>query len=77
MSYNIEIIEKTGPFVQLEGSKLSIKNLFSHLLNELKGFKYKITVKVLLKKYNFNGEIEFKPVYLFWFSNKNSNKSHV
>ena len=49
MSYNIEIIEKTDPFVQLEGSKLSIKNLFSHLLNELKGFKYKITVKVLLK----------------------------
>ena len=35
--------------MQLETSKLSIKNLFSNLLNELKGFKYEITVEVLLK----------------------------
>ena len=35
--------------VQLESSKLSIKNLFSDLLNETNGFKYQITVKVLLK----------------------------
>ena len=33
------------------------------LLNETKGFKYQITVKVLLKKYKLNGEIEFTPVY--------------
>ena len=37
--------------------------MFSDLLNEAKGFKYQITVKVLLKKYNLNGEIEFAPVY--------------
>ena len=37
--------------------------MFSDLLNETKGFKYQITVKVLLKKYKFNGEIEFAPVY--------------
>ena len=42
---------------------MSIKNLFSDLLNETKGFKYQITVKVLLKKYKHNGEIEIKPVY--------------
>ena len=28
-----------------------------------KGFKYQITVKVLLKKYKRNIEIEFRPVY--------------
>ena len=49
MSYKVEIIEKKDPIVQLEASKLSIKNLLSDLLNELKGFKYKITVEDLLK----------------------------
>ena len=63
MSYKAEIIERKNPIVQLEASKLSIKNLFSDLLNETKGFKYQITVKVLLKKYKLNGEIEFAPVY--------------
>ena len=37
--------------------------MFKDLLNETKGFKYQITVKVLLKKYKSNGEIEFAPVY--------------
>ena len=37
--------------------------MFSDLLNETKGFKYQITVKILLKKYKPNGEIEFTPVY--------------
>ena len=63
MSYKVEIIEKKDPIVQLEASKSSIKDLFSDLLNETKGFKYQITVKVLLKKYKLNGEIEFPPVY--------------
>ena len=63
MSYKVEIIEKKDPIVQLEASKLSIKNLFSDLLNELKGFKYQITLDVLFKKYKLNGEIEFGPVY--------------
>ena len=39
MSYNIEIIERKDPIVQLEASKSSIKDLFSDLLNETKGFK--------------------------------------
>ena len=63
MSYKVEIIEEKDLIVQLEASKLSIKNLFNDLLNELKGFKYKITVEVLFKKYKLNGEIEFRPVY--------------
>ena len=49
--------------VQLEASKSSIKDLLNDLLNETKGFKYQITVKVLLKKYKPNEEIEFTPVY--------------
>ena len=48
MSYKVKIVEKKYPIVQLEASKLSIKNLFSYLLNETKGFKYQITVEVLL-----------------------------
>ena len=42
--------------------------MFSDLLNETKGFKYQITVKVLLKKYKLNGEIEFAPVYFNSFT---------
>ena len=62
MSYKVEIIERKDPIVQLEASKSSIKDLFSDLLNETKGFKYQITIKVLLKKYKHNREIEFAPV---------------
>ena len=63
MSHKVKIIDRRYPIVQLEASKSSIKDLFSDLLNETKGFKYQITVKVLLKKYKLNGEIEFAPVY--------------
>ena len=63
MSYKVVIIEKKDPIVQLEASNLSIKNLFNDLLNETKGFKYQITVEVLLKKYKPNKEIEFERVY--------------
>ena len=50
MSYMVEIVERKDPIVQLEASKSSIKDLFNDLLNETRGFKYQITVKVLLKK---------------------------
>ena len=40
MSYKVEIVERKDPIVELEASKLSIKYLFSNLLNERKGFKY-------------------------------------
>ena len=48
---------------QLEASKLNSKHLFSDLLDETKGFKNKITLKAILKKYKPNGEIEFRSVY--------------
>ena len=63
ISYKVEIVERKDLILQLEASKSSIKDLFSNLLNEIKGFKYQITVKVLLKKYKLNEEIEFAPVY--------------
>ena len=59
----VQIIEKKVLIGQIEASKLSIKDLFSDLLNETKGFKYQITLNVLLKKYFPDGEIEFAPVY--------------
>ena len=62
-SYKVEIVEKKDVILQLEASKSSIKDLFSDLLYETKGFKYQITVKVLLKIYKPNEEIEFTPVY--------------
>ena len=62
-SYKIELVERKDPNVQLEANKLTTKDLFSDLINEIKGFKYQITVKVLLKKYKSNGEIEFAPCY--------------
>ena len=48
MSYKVEIIEKKDPIKQLEASKSSIKDLFSDLLNETKGFNYQIMPKVML-----------------------------
>ena len=50
MSYKVEIVERKDSIVQLEVSKLSIKNLLTDLLNETKGFKYQITVEVFFKK---------------------------
>ena len=49
MSYKVEMVDKKDLIVQLEASKFRIKDLFNDLLNETKGFKYQITVKVLLK----------------------------
>ena len=55
ISYKVRLIEKKDPIKQLEASKSSIKDFFSVLLNETKGFKCQITLKVMLKKYKSNG----------------------
>ena len=49
---------KKDPINQLEASKSSIKDFFSDILNETKGFNYQMTLKVLLKKYKSDREIE-------------------
>ena len=61
ISYKVELVEKTDPIKQLEASKSSFKDLFNDILNETKGFKYQITLKVILTKYK-GTEIEFAPV---------------
>ena len=63
MSYKAGIIEKRDQIKQSKVSKSHIKDLFSDLLNETKGFKYQITLQVMFKKYKPKGETEFRPVY--------------
>ena len=72
MSYKVEIVDKKDLIVQLQASASSIKDLFNDLLNEIKGFKYQITVNVLLKKYRSNGKIEFPSVYFNSLAKKNN-----
>ena len=50
MSHKVEIIEKKDPIKQLKASKSSVKDLFSDLVSKAKGFKYQITLKVMLKR---------------------------
>ena len=57
-------MKKEDQIEQLEASQSSIKDLFSDFLNETKGFKYQITLKVILKKYKPKREVEFRTVYL-------------
>ena len=45
--YKIEIINSKDPLFQLEVSKSSVTYSFKDLLDEIKGFKYQIMVKVL------------------------------
>ena len=62
-SYKIEILDKKDVIVQLKSSEISTIELFKDLLVELKGFKYQITLAVLLSKVKNSGEIEYSPVY--------------
>ena len=61
--YKVEILEPKDPLAQLEVGKSSIKDLFKYLLNEMKGFKYQITVATLLSKHKLNRDIEYSSVY--------------
>ena len=47
----------------MQASKSSIEDLFKDLLDEMEGFKYQITVTLLLSKTKINGSIEYSPVY--------------
>ena len=57
------MLESKDPLVRLEASKSITEDLFKDLLNEMKGFKYQITLKVLLSKHKINEDIEYAPVY--------------
>ena len=62
-SYKIEIVYKRDVIVQLKASKIRIVELFKDLLIELEGFKYQITLCILLSKVKNSGLIEYSPVY--------------
>ena len=62
-SHRTEIIDLKDPLVQLEPNKSSIKDLFKDLLVETNGFKYQITMKVLLRKYKENESIKFDSIH--------------
>ena len=47
-TYKIEIVDKRDVAIRLKACKISIKGLFKDILIELKGFKYQITLCVLL-----------------------------
>ena len=49
--YKAEIVERKDLILQLQASKSSIEDLFTDLLNEIKGFKYQISAQILLKKW--------------------------
>ena len=57
--YKVEIVGSKDPLAHLEATKSSIRGLFKDLSDEIKGFKYQITVKALLRKDKQNGDIEF------------------
>ena len=63
-SYKVEIIDKKDVIVQLKSSKMVIKDFFKDLLVEMKGFKYQITLCVLLRKVKSIDLIEYSTVYL-------------
>ena len=73
ISYKIELVEKKDPIEQLETSKSSIKDLFSDLLNETKGFKYEITLKVTLKNISQTEKLNLDQ--FISIQRKNSDKS--
>ena len=75
MPYKVETTDKKDSLAQLEASKSSIKDLFNDLLDETKGFKYQITLKILLKKNKRHWNWIF--TRLFQFNNKNSDKSKI
>ena len=62
-SYKVEIVDKRDVIIQMKSSKIAIKNLFKDLLLELKGFKYQITLYVLLSKVKSSDITEYSPAY--------------
>ena len=59
----IEIVDRRDVIVQLKANEVSIVELFKDLLIELKGFKYQITLFVLLSKVRSKDLVEYSPVY--------------
>ena len=74
MSYKVAAIEKKDPIQQLEASKSSIKDIFSDLLNEAKGFEYQVVLEVMLKNTSQMEKLNLKQFILIQ-QKENSDKS--
>ena len=61
MSYKVEVTETKNSIKWLQ---VSIKNLFSDLLNETKGLRYQITLKVMLKNTSQMGKLNLNQFIL-------------
>ena len=61
MSYKVEVTETKNSIKWLQAS---IKNLFSNLLNETKGLRYQITLKVMLKNTSQMGKLNLNQFIL-------------
>ena len=62
-AYNVEIINNKNLSDSLSVSKISIKILFDELSREKRGFKYIISVKITLKKWINDDELDPKTLY--------------
>ena len=62
-SYEVEIVDKKDVIVQFKTSNISFENLSKDLLVEMKGFKYQVTLCVLLSKVKSSDSIEYSTVY--------------
>ena len=63
-SFGVEIVDRKDPMIQLYSSRGRISKLFLELLEEMKRFKYQITLFVTLKKHKLDGTAEYASVYL-------------
>ena len=57
----LSIVKNDSALVQLKASKQSIIDLFKDRLNE--GFKYRLTLSVLLSKIKSDRNVEYSPIY--------------
>ena len=62
-NYKIEILDTIDVKIQLKASEIVIKEFFKDLLIEFKGFKYQITLTILLSKVKNNSETKYSPAY--------------
>ena len=62
-SYKVGTVDRRDVIVQLKMSENSIRELFKDLLVEMKGFKYQLTLNIMLSKQKCSNANEYRSVY--------------
>ena len=62
-SYEIGLTNRQDPLIQLQNTRLLIKNNLLKILNEMKGLKFNETLKIMFEKQN-GDELIKEPAYL-------------